>query len=223
MPSNFTQQNFQLSAAAGGYLNGGNGDAVVGGVITAAPSGLLVNQGMQDIPGNRMVVGEEDALALSNLDVGQLYGGLYQYVRTKETATASFLVNRAVFWDTGVANDQFQVTSDEDGDQGIAPFAGVLINALTKGYSWWIQQAGRVNVLFTTTLTGVAADGQAVFLAGAGAGADNGTFDVLDGGGNPTFTDVGGMLNTYCGWAQGEPVGAAISTINIPLNRNYRW
>lgn len=223
MPSKWTKQAQQISSAGRGLLNYGIGDAVVGGSLTGVPSGLTISQGIQDIPGDRMVLGEEDAAALTYTTNGTLYGGLYQYVRTLLTSTAAFTINRAVFWNSAVSNSQFQVTADETGAQGVALFAGVLITTITRGYNWWIQSAGRVRAKFVAALTGVAADGCATYLAAAGAGADVGSFDVLDGAGNPTFTEVGNMLNRYTGPAQGIPVNDTVSTINLPLNRNYRW
>jgi len=223
MPSTFVKQPQQVSAAGGGFLNGGEGDAIVGGLLSGVPAGLNISQGIQTLPGDRMVVGEEDAAALDDADIGTLYGGLYTYVKTKATSTATPTRARAAFWDTAVAASLFQATPDESGTQGVAPFAGVFLNDLVKGYCWWLQSAGRVSAEFLTTITGTPADGGPVYLAGAGAGADVGRFDQLDGGGNPTFTQVGAMIQRYVGWAQGLPADDTISTINIPLGRIFRW
>jgi len=219
MPSNWCKQPQQLSAAGGGFLNGGAGDEVVGGLLTGVPAGLNISQGIQTLPGDRMVLGEEDALALSDLSIGQLYGGLYQYVTSSPDAVAEALKNCAAFWDTTVPNDSFQVTPDEDGAQGVALFAGVYINDLDKGNSWWIQQAGTVLVKFRAVLTGTPADGCPTFLAAAGAGASNGTFDVMDDG------DLNDQLipQRYTGPAIGAPVADTVSTICIPLSRCFRW
>jgi hypothetical protein len=171
-----------------------------------------------------MILGEADANALDDSTVGTLYGGIYQYVRTKTASTAAFTRAHAAFWDTAVAASQYQVTADESGAQGVGLFAGVLINTLTKGYNWWIQCAGRVSVQFRAALTGAPlAAGMPAYLVAAGAGADVGEFDVLDGGGNPTFTEVGQMLERYVGVAQEAPANDTISTINIPLGRVFRW
>src|SRR3990170_3290702 len=119
----------------GRFLNSGAGDSVIGGSISAVPSTVGAVAGKAARPGDRIIVGEEDALALSDTAIGTLYGGLYQYVTTKSTATAAFTRGKACFWDTAVANKIFQVTSDESGSQGVALFAGVLINTLTSGNS----------------------------------------------------------------------------------------
>lgn len=213
----------QLSAAGAGKLNGGTGDAIVGGLITSVPAGLNISQGIQTLPGDRMVVGEEDIAALTNTTVGTLYGGIYTYVRTPSGSTATPTLRRAMFWDTSVAASQFQATPDEDADLNVSLFAGVSVNTLVKGYNWWIQSAGRVTGLFRTALSGVPAIASAVYLAAAGAGADVGTFDVLDGGGTPTFTQMGDAFVRYVGPAQTAPVAATASTFNLPLGRTFRW
>lgn len=213
----------QISAAGAGKLNGGSGDSVVGGLLTGVPSGLNISQGIQTLPGDRMVVGEEDIAALTNTTIGTLFGGIYTYVRTPTGSTATPTIKRAMFWDTSVAASQFQATPDESGTTGVTLFAGVSINTLTKGNSWWLQSAGRVTGLFRAVLTGVPSAGSAVFLAAAGAGADVGTFDVLDGAGNPTFTQMGNALVRYVGPAQTQPANATASTFNLPLGRTFRW
>jgi hypothetical protein len=178
---------------------------------------------MQNRPGDRIIFGEADAAALYDSAVGTLYGGLYQYVVTRAASTAAPTRARAAFWDTSVAGSYHQVTPDESGAQGTHMFAGVYINTLTRGYSWWIQCFGKVSVQFRAVLTGIPSDGCAVYLAAAGAGADVGEFDVLDGAGNPSFTQVSNMLNRYAGVAQGAPSDNGLTTINIPLGRMFRW
>ncbi len=208
----------------GKYLNSGSGDSVIGGAISTLPSSLNAQAFNTPAIGTRMILSEEDALAASDVtNVGTLYGGMYQYVTVVSTAIASPARGKAAFWDTSVVNKKFQVTPDESGNQGVAMFAGVFINTLTAGYSWWILQAGRVYARMKAAFTGVPSDGCAVYLAAAGAG-EPGVFDVLDGGGNPTFTQVGQMLQRYVGVANGLPVAAGIgTTVEIPFNRNFRW
>ena len=223
--NNFVKQPQQLTSG-GNRLNGGSGDSVVGGVLTGVPAGIPgASQGGQTQPGDRFILGFVDALALSNTTVGTLYGGLYMYVSTYASATAAYTINRLVFWNFPTANDNlYQVTSDEGSlTTGAALIAGVLINTLTAGNYWWIQIAGKVAVKFRSVLTGTPSSGCAVYAAGAGAGAQVGTFDVLDGGGNPTFTQLGLALNRYSGVADAIPVAGAVSNISMPLSRLYRF
>jgi hypothetical protein len=221
MPSQWIKQPQQLNQVK--YLNSGSGDSVVGGALSGVPSEVGAQQFIQNRPGDRMILGEEDAAALSDPSVGTLYGGLYQYVRTPSGSTATPTRGRAAFWDTSVANSQFQVTPDESGTEGAGLFAGVFINTLTKGYNWWIQQAGKVTVQFRATLTGIPAAGCPVFVAGAGAGVDVGEFDVLNGAGNPTFTQVANMMRDYVGVAGAAPADDTASLVNLALNRQFRW
>jgi len=228
MPSNWTKQIQKLPA--GGYLNSGSGEAVVGGSITSLPSTVQSPFFNQDLPGDRMIVGEDDALALYDSTVQELYGGMYTRVTCYATVTAAYTIGHAVFWDTSVTptfaniGNIYRVIPDETGNEGVSPFAGVLIKTITAGCSSWVQNAGKVFVKFCTPFTGVPADGCAVYLAAAGAGAQVGTFDVLDGAPNPTFTQMGNSLIRYVGWAEGLPVAAGLAVpINMPLRHIYRW
>ena len=105
---------------------------------------------------------------------------------------------------------------------GVSDIAGFFINTLTAGNNWWIQIAGPVNAVFKTVLTGVPSAGCATYAAAAGAGADVGTLDVLDGAPLASFTDVGNALNRYTGPAVTSPVGGATSLVRVPLGRIYK-
>ena len=217
MPSNWTKQPQQLLAK---YFNSGSGDAVEGGLITGVPAGVAASQGSQTRVGDRLVLGAVDALAMSDLTVGTLYNGLYQYVQTS-ASTATPTLGHLAFWDTSVADSLYRVTPDETDAMGVENAAGVYINTLTKGYYWWIQIAGRATAVFANPLTGAPAIGSAVYAAAVGAG-NPGVFDVLDGGGNPSFTQVGQMQARRFGVARALPVAGAASTIQVPL-RNVRF
>jgi hypothetical protein len=216
MPSGpFTKQNVRIAGKFNNYL----GDAIVGGLITSAPSGLAISQGQQNSPGDRVIFNALDALVLSDTTVGTLYDGLYIYVRTKPTSTLTPTLGHLAFWDTGVLQSIHQVTPDESGAQGVALCAGVFVSTLTKGYNWWIQAAGLANIVFTTPLTGVPSDGCPVYASADAAG----TADVLDGGANPSFTQIGQMLQRYLGDAVGLPAAAGTSTVDMRMNRMFRW
>jgi hypothetical protein len=222
MPSNWTKQPQQLSAAAGGfYLNGGSGDSVIQGALTTVPASVGATQGIQDIPGDRLVLGMADALAMSKTSVGTLYGGLYQYMTTFLTATATPTINRLLFWRIASTDDSYTTTPDESGAMGANYWAGVSINTLVSGNSWWMQTAGKVKALFRAVLTGVTpAAGCGVYAAGAGAGADVGTLDVFAGNvANPTFDDVQNMQGAFLGLAETAPANATASVIDIDMKR----
>lgn len=220
MPSNqFSKQTQQLSSQFGGYLNGGNGDSVVGGAIAGVPSAIGANQGIQDIPGDRLVCGMADALALSKTSVGTLYGGVYQYVTHYLSDTLAAVLGRAAFTRLASADDSYTVTQDEATAAVINLIQGVFINVITKGYSGYIQVAGKASLLFTTPLTGVAAIGVGVYVAADGVGR----FDIFAGGGaNPTFDQVDNMLNRYVGVAETAPTANTVSVVDMNLGR-MRW
>jgi hypothetical protein len=72
MPSGpFTKQVPRISGKLNNYL----GDAIVGGLISSAPSGLAISQGQQTQPGDRIILNAVDALVLSDTSVGTLYDG----------------------------------------------------------------------------------------------------------------------------------------------------
>lgn len=220
MPSNqFSKQPQQLSGAFGGDLNGGNGDSVVGGALSGVPAAIGATQGIQDIPGDRLVLGMADALALSNTVIGTLYGGVYQYITMLSTSVLAAVKGKACFWATAEDDNDYVVTADETQGEGANLWAGVFINVITRGYSAYIQIAGKATVLFTTPLTGTGLEGAAAFVAGDGAGR----FDVFDGvGANPTFDQVQSMIMRYAGVLEAAAAANTASVIDIPM-RQVRW
>ncbi len=219
MPSNWTKQTQILNHQR--YFNGGSGDSVVGGALTGVPSGIGANQGNQDVPGDRLIFGQADALAMSKTSVGTLYGGLYQYVRTKSNSTATPTIGRLVFWDNTVNYNLYQVTPDEV----VGMIAGVAINTLTKGYSWWIQIAGIANIHYRTSISGTETVGRGVFALMGGAGADVGTADQLVGAstavttGGSTNVGIDSLIANYLGVAVELPVDNLLRLVEMPLNK----
>ncbi|MGH7184483.1 MAG: hypothetical protein ACREJN_21265 [Nitrospiraceae bacterium] len=218
MPSNWAKQTQQISASGGGFLNGGAGDTVIGGILTSVPAGVNASQGIQDIPGDRIIFGMADALALSKVSVGTLYGGMYQYITTYASATGAASVHRGCFWRQLSLDNSYTVTPDESGAAGVSLHAGVYINTLTAGNSWWIQTAGKVSVLFRGTLSGTGGAGVAAYFAGAGAGVDLGLFDAFGGVATAvTFGNISNFQNRYAGVCEGAATGGAVSIISMPL------
>ena len=221
MPSNqYSKQPQQLSSAFGGFLNGGAGDSVIGGAISGVPSAIGATQGIQDEPGDRVVIGFADAKALSKTSVGTLYGGVYQYVQVLSTATIAPAAGQAAFFCTSpVPSPIHTVTTDETQPTVASLWGGVFIQALTKGYLGYIQIAGKATVLFTNPLTGAGAAGSSVYTAADALGR----FDTFDGiGANPTFDQVQSMDSRYVGVAEAAAANNTLSVITMD-QRHYRW
>lgn len=158
MPSNFTKQpQFVLQP----FLNSGTGDTTSQGTLTTVPSGVGASQGVQDLPGDRIVLGAKDAFALSNTTVGNLYGGIYMRVGQNAVATAA--IGRLAFWDPAVftlaastsatqLDNLYQVTTAEaqTGAGVTPPIAGVFLVAQAVSTWWWIQIAGKATMAFGT-------------------------------------------------------------------------
>lgn len=164
---------------------------------------------------------DAEAARYSNASVGTLYAGRYMRVYLDPGCTA-FKRGQLLWWVQG-GTYKHQVTNVEPAD--LTPPAGIFINSdaggafpATAGNFVWIQLlagGGVATVLLRAALTGIPANGQSVFAAGAGAGADNATCDVLDGAGNPTFTQTANMLNRFVGKALALPVAGALLKISL--------
>lgn len=142
------------------YLNDVN-DSVSGGAIFALPSGVQPPQYSQTIPGDRIVLDDATALALSDTSVGTLYGGIYMYVQYKTTTRAAVLGGIA-FWkgsDVGAAsNSGYIVYGDAQPSTALPGYvAGIFISAPTANNFCWIQIAGSASVLFDSTVTATTA------------------------------------------------------------------
>lgn len=210
MPCNFSKQPQFLTRK---YLNSGNGEAVLQGQLTGVPVGVTASQGIQDLPGDRIIFGAADALALSDPTVGTLYEGLYQYVGTQALSTLPFEIGHAVYWNGFVADSAYEVSADEQADD-VGSFAGVLINTITRGYWGWIQIAGKVSAVFQAQLTGTPVAGCPVYLSDN----DLGEFDVYAG----TAPNADTCFERFVGWTVDLASGNNSSIINLPIWR-VRW
>lgn len=166
----------------------------------------------------------------TNAAVGTLYAGRYQRVQLDPAlnqATSPLKRGQLLFWVQGTT--KWVVTNVEPAD--VSDIAGIYLNTatagtfpVTSGDYFWMQVfngGGEATVLLRSVLTGTPANGQAVYAAGAGAGADNATADVLDGAGNPSFTQVGNMQNRYLGKALALPVAGAVLKISLPTRQDF--
>jgi hypothetical protein len=153
-----TKQADQLTAR---FLNDVN-DATSGGAIVSLPSGITGPAVSATQPGDRIVLDDVTALALSDTAVGTLWGGVYMYVGTLATATAAPAIGTIAFWRSnelpGGATQSYVATSDAAPTTAIPVYiAGIFINAITKGNFGWIQVAGTANVLPDSALTAATA------------------------------------------------------------------
>lgn len=176
MASTLSKQADQLTAR---FLNDVN-DAVAGGAVVSLPSGVTGPPVSATLPGDRIVLDDATALALSDSAVGTLFGGVYMYVATVVGATAAPARGLCAFYRAAdlpsAVTNLYQVTSDVNPTTTVPTFiAGVFINAVTKGNFGWIQIGGVCSCLFDSAIT-AAAVGNPVTPKATAAVAS--TFDV---------------------------------------------
>src|SRR5271163_1273620 len=119
-------------------------DTVAGGAIVSLPAGLTGPQVSQTLPGDKIVLDDVGAAALSATATGTLYGGVYMYVLTLSSSTASPARGTAAFWRAAdipsALAGLYQVTADVQPLTTVPTFfAGVFLNAVTKGNYGWMQ------------------------------------------------------------------------------------
>jgi hypothetical protein len=198
-----------------GFLNTVN-DSSIGGTPSIGSRSRYAGQ-----LGKVLWVAQENITSMYSAAVGTLFGGRFRYVRFRAGDTAP-VVGQAAFWDTTVAAWQtaYQVTRTENRssvDNAVLP-AGIFISIPTAGNYCFIQDVGQVNVKFRGTLTAAGAIGSRVFLAGAGAGADEGFADVLTAATAATFGDIGLQTARYLGVAVVAPTSGGVKAVMLRFN-----
>lgn len=210
-----TKQADQLTAK---WLNDVN-DSTSGGAVVSAPSGVPSAAISATQPGDRIVLDDAAALALSDTTVGTLYGGVYMYVGTLASATAAIKRGAIAFWRSnelpGGASQAYTVTSDANPTAAVPAYiAGVFINpttssgtgvSITLGNYCWIQVAGTASVLFDNTTT---------------ASATGSTVSAKVSATNASTADSGVALSTttlafVLGVSIGSPISSTISSVII--------
>jgi hypothetical protein len=202
-----TKQNDFLSFK---YLNDVN-DTVAGGVpVSGLPSGAPQPFSSQSIPGDRIVLDDATAAALSDPAIGTLFGGVYMYVGTLAAPTQAPVRGRIAFWRSnelpGGATQAYTCTSDANPTTAIPSYiAGVFINAVTSGNWGWIQVAGTASVAFDSALT---ASAQGIPVS---AKVSASLASTADAGVALTITTLAFQL----GVAIGSPISSTISSVII--------
>jgi hypothetical protein len=199
-----TKQADQLTAK---YLNDVN-DAAQGGQVVSVPSGAPTAAVSATMIGDRIVLDDITALALSDTTVGTLYGGIYEYVQFKTTTRAA-AVGGIAFWTAAslIATQSYVVNGDAQPSTTVPTYiAGIFINVLTANYYGWIQIAGLATVLFdSASLTAIAAGNWVSAKVSATLAS---TADV---GAAAGVVTLAGMI----GVAVGAPVSNTASTVMI--------
>lgn len=199
------------------FLNDVN-DSAAGGVIVSIPAGAPSPAVSQTIPGDRIVLDDATAVALSDTAVGTLFGGIYMYIGTLASATANPARGSAAFYRAAdlpsAVTGLYQVTSDAQPTTAIPTlFAGVFINAVTKGNFGWIQIGGVAMCLFDSAIT-AAAVGNPVSVKISAAVAS--TFDV--GVNVVTVTIPFSYAGAFAGTAIVLPVASTVTAVLLQRN-----
>lgn len=187
------------------YLNDVN-DAASGGVIVSLPAGAPSPAVSQTQPGDRIVLDDATALALSDTAIGTLYGGVYMYVL--QTAVTRAAVRGGVaFFKTADIGTAYKVYSDADPSTTVPThIAGIYINVITTAQYGWIQVAGAASVLFDSTALTAIADGNWVT-----AKVSATTASTADVGAAAGVVTLAALLGVACG----APVSATVSTVML--------
>ena len=171
-------------AVCGGATNQGTGASLYGGIL-----------GME--------ISFTDSQVYYDSVIGTLYGGIYKYVQTYLSSSASPARGYIAFWYNA---DAMIVTPDnENGLQ-----MGVYINALTKGYYGWVQIGGKASVQFRASITKTTpAVGDEVMVQNGATVAD-----ILADATGITSGGTAGTQNRL-GIAVVTPVGGTITAIQL--------
>ena len=187
------------------YLNDVN-DATAGGVVASVPAGAQGPQASQLLPGDRIVLDDATALALSDTAIGTLFGGVYMYVKST-IVTRAIVRGGIAFFKTADIGSAYAVYSDADPSTTVpSHIAGIYINVITTAFYGWIQVAGAASVLFDSASLGAIADGNLVT-----AKISASTASTADVGLAVTQISVAALLGVACG----IPTSAVVSTVML--------
>lgn len=209
----------RLEAILPGALNVANSPVQTGQYepITGLelPSGLA--------PGDYFDLTETEANNYSNTTVGTLHCGRYMWVQLDSSAVKSgngaLQVGQLLWWKTP---GSYIVTNVEP--TGASQLAGIFLNnnttfPVTPG-NWFFMQVvapGRASIKMRATISNTGpAVGDAVFTAGAGAGADASLSDDIGGTGTPpTLANIANYIGRFIGIAETAPSNGSLTVVQI--------
>jgi hypothetical protein len=187
------------------FLNDVN-DSVAGGAIVSVPTGAPQVAASQTLPGDRIVLDDATALALSDTTIGTLYGGVYMYVKST-IVTRAIVRGGIAFFKTADIGSAYSVYSDADPSTTVPThIAGIYINVITTAQYGWIQVAGAASVLFDSASLTAIADGNWVT-----AKVSSSTASCADVGAAAGVVTLAALLGVACG----IPTSAVVSTVML--------
>ena len=191
------------------FLNDVN-DSVMGGAIVSVPTGAPTVAASQLIAGDRIVLDDPTALAVSDTVIGTLLGGVYMYVKAT-SVTRPILRGCIAFFKTADLGVAYNTYSDPDPTAAHPTHvAGIYISAITSGNYGWIQVAGAAAVQFTDTALTSANDGAYVSVEPSTATASTKGYPVQAGAASTEVT-IAGLIGVACGL----PSSTVISTVML--------
>jgi len=153
--------------------------------------------------GAKLCLTHEDAARMSDLTVGLLYGGVYQYVKVWDHAHP-IRGHVAFYWNVD-ARLNFRVTSIPP--PGTGCIAGIFINHIHGGYYGFIQTKGLASIQYAWMITKTSPQAQDLVICRN----NDDVGEVLDDATPLTSVEVRSIL----GVASDQPVENAIGLVEL--------
>lgn len=152
------------------YLNqnGRAGDPAPGVLVSTAQASGSIVQPYGGMLGGKLTLANSEAKSMADPSVGNLYGGIYQYVQFLSTSVAAPVRGQILYWSNP---DQYIVTPDYAAAVA-GQIAGIAVNGTSRGNFDFIQIAGEAMVRFGT-ITGSGNIGDVITMLAASNVADD--------------------------------------------------
>ena len=175
-----------------GYLNGG-GSGFIGKNVSPDS---LPSTDYRGLLGKIIVIDDAEALKLSLTTTGTLRAGAYMRVQTKSGSSASPAKGIGAFWDTS-ANAGFgsKIVTPDISATVISDFAGVYVDAPSKGNYCWIQVGGLATLQCKASSVSSSVAGDVAIFTGLTTNTFDGIADATD-----HFTTAGAVKKYVGTW-----------------------